>query len=114
MVKLIEQSRDYQRKSINRHSVRTYLAEWTDEDGNVVRDTEPIYVDRTTDALPPFFTAYTIEYHAGCNPILVCGNRYFGDKLTWKRAIKLLEFALQAQADRESENEVQVEADAQS
>ena len=59
-------------------------------------------LDRTTDALPPFFTLYPIEslysngvlesQKIGGNPIPIDGQELWGDGISWKQAeSKMLE-----------------------
>ena len=72
------------RRSINRHSQRTY-------EHNGIR----YVLDRTTDALHPFFTLhrYTSQLWGG-KMVEVEGKRYWGDGLSWAKAVRLAERAV--------------------
>jgi hypothetical protein len=71
--------------SINRHSIRVYYQ--SRKIGGRV-----IFLNRTTDANPRFFEAYSAGTIS--QTINVDGGRYWGDGLSWPKAIKKLEQAL--------------------
>jgi len=65
-------------RAINRHSVRCYKLPGYDP---------LIYINKTLDGCPPFYEVYTCELVGFATPILIAGERYFGDGLTWDKAI---------------------------
>jgi hypothetical protein len=86
MLKEIE--RDYfghDETAINKHSTRTY----EDDEGN------RYMLDRTTDGIPPFFSAYgpyKSDFKGLLPRLLINGKEYWGNGMSWKKAeIKLRE-----------------------
>lgn len=82
-----ETEREYinnRRLAINIHSTRTYSVE-VESDG--VKRVEKFYLDRTLDAVKPFFN---LHYFKDGNPISttikVGGLDYWGDGIAWKQA----------------------------
>lgn len=92
-------------RAINRHSSRTFIHFEPGDEGCTVR--AALSVSKTLDGVPPFYEAVEYFWEAYGVPKLVPrvkvdGQQYWGDGLSWEKALSLLCEALSQEATAEA------------